>query len=602
MESTESVVPYNTTYTNYSMSDKPLVIFDGKCGFCRIWIHYWEQLTGAGLEYAPSEEAGDRYPQIPPNSYSESVQLVQPGGEVITGARAVFTTLTYAPGMAWLLWIYDHVPGFATVTEAAYKLIAAHRTFFYHVTRLSFGRRISPLRYGGVEWAFLRILAAIYFIAFASFGLQVTGLIGARGILPVGRYLDAVRHAFGIGGFWMMPTIFWIAHNDAFLKAVCIAGAAISLLLLVGYLERVTLAVLYVLYLSLCTAGQDFMSFQWDMLLLEAGFLAVFLGSSKLMILLFRWLLFRLTFLSGAVKLLSHDRSWRSLDALSFHYWTQPLPTPLAWYMFQLPQWFHRFSTAAVLFIELPVPFLFFMPRRWRFIGGCCMLFLQALIFLTGNYTFFNLLTMALCLFLFDDAALAKFRLRMRRAYTKPAVVAVVAVVILTLSGLELWDTFVGGESSLVRVAAPFGIANTYGLFAVMTTSRPEIVVQGSNDGVTWLDYEFEYKPGDLRKPPRWVEPHQPRLDWQMWFAALSDFRNTAWFGNFMVRLLEGSPEVVNLLAKNPFPTAAPKYVRALLFDYSFTDWATRRATGDWWQRTPGGRYFPEISLKNPGQ
>jgi hypothetical protein len=316
------------------------------------------------------------------------------------------------------------------------------------------------------------------------------------------------------------------------------------------------------------------------------------------MILLFRWLLFRLVFLSGAVKLLSHDRTWRSLDALNFHYWTQPLPTPIAWYMQQLPLGFQRFSTAAVLFLELPVPFLIFMPRRWRFSGAGCILFLQTLIFLTGNYTFFNLLTMALCLFLFDDAALAKLRLRLRHVRTKPALVAVVAVVIVTLSGLELWGMFFGRDSSLVREAAPFGIANTYGLFAVMTTSRPEIIVQGSNDGDAWFDYEFKFKPGDLRKPPRWVEPYQPRLDWQMWFAALSNYRSTPWFSNFMVRLLQGSPDLLGLLAKNPFPSAPPKYIRALVFEYSFTDFATRHATGDWWQRTPRGLYFPATALR----
>ena len=580
------------------MSERPLVIFDGKCGFCRIWIRYWEQLTGTGVEYAASQDVGTNYPQIPPANFGQSVQLVMPDGDVIRGARAVFTTLTYAPGMKWPLWVYEHVPGFAPVTEAAYKLIAAQRNFFYHLTRLTFGRNISPLRYSGVEWLFLRILAAIYFIAFASFGLQITGLIGARGILPAGRYLAAVHDMFGLESYWIAPTLFWIVHSDAFLRGACVAGAVISLVLLAGYLERAALVLLYVLYLSLCTIGQDFMSFQWDMLLLEAGFLAIFSGSSKLMIFLFRWLLFRLVFLSGAVKLLSHDRSWRSLDALSFHYWTQPLPTPIAWYMQQLPLGFQRFSTAAVLFIELPVPFLIFMPRRWRFFGAGCILFLQSLIFVTGNYTFFNLLTVALCLFLFDDRALAKLRLRVRNVRTRPALVAVIAVVILTLSGLELWGTFLGGESTVVRVAAPFGTANTYGLFAVMTTSRPEIIVQGSNDGDTWLDYEFKFKPGDLRRAPRWVEPFQPRLDWQMWFAALSNYQSTPWFSNLMVRLLQDSPDVVGLLAKNPFAGNPPKYIRAVVFDYSFTDFATRRATGDWWARMPRGSYFPATSLR----
>jgi hypothetical protein len=280
---------------------------------------------------------------------------------------------------------------------------------------------------------------------------------------------------------------------------------------------------------------------------------------------------------------------------------TQPLPTPIAWYMYQLPLGFQRFSTTAVLFIELVTPFLFFAPRRWRFWGAGLALFLQVLIFLTGNYTFFNLLTMALCLFLFDDQALAKLRLRSRGVRTSKPVVLAAAAVILALSACGLWQMFFASplqpENAVLRVAAPFQIANTYGVFASMTIRRPEIIVQGSNDGETWLDYEFHYKPGDLRQAPRWVAPHQPRLDWQMWFAALSDYRSAPWFTNFMVRLLQGSPAVVGLLANNPFPAAPPKYVRAELFDYLFTDFATRRATGQWWARQPHGLYFPRISL-----
>jgi predicted DCC family thiol-disulfide oxidoreductase YuxK len=584
------------------MSDNPLVLYDGSCGFCRIWIQYWNQLTGNRLDYAPSQEVGERVPQIPQEEFGQSVQLVMPEGQVVNGARAVYTTLTFAPGMAWLLWLYEHVPGFAPMSEGAYRLIAAHRTFFYYLTLVAFGRRILSLRQARVEWIFLRILATIYFVAFVSFGTQVTGLIGDRGIAPLGRYLAAVSQNFGMQGYRMLPTVFWFAHGDRVLHAGCVAGAAISVVLLLGYFERTALVGLYVLYLSLCTAGQEFMSFQWDFLLLETGFLAIFLGNSKLVVFLFRWLAFRLTFLSGAVKLMSHDPTWRNLTALSYHYWTQPLPTPLAWYVNQLPFWFHRFSTAMVFVIELGVPFLFFAPRPWRFLGAFCALYLQCLIFLTGNYTFFNLLAMALYLFLFDDAALAKLHLKARHARIKPAVAATVAAIVLVLSLSELWGMF-GGSSdegnALVRRAAPYGIVNTYGLFAMMTTARPEIIVQGSNDREKWLDYKFKYKPGDLRTPPRWVAPFQPRLDWQMWFAALAGPRGAPWFDNFMVRLLQGSPEVRALLAKDPFPGTPPKYVRALLFNYSFTDFAMYRETGDWWQRSPRGMYFPEISLED---
>ena len=591
------------------MPDDPLVIFDGHCGFCRIWIEYWKTLTEGRVAYAASQEVGGLYPQIPAKNFSESVQLVLPGGEVVSGARAVFMTLTYVRGMFWVLWAYHHVPGFAPLSEAAYRLIASHRTFFYHVTQLTFGKTVLPLKFAQVEWLFLRLLAAIYLIAFASLAPQITGLIGSRGILPLSGYLPAVLKALGVRGYWTMPTVFWLAHGDGFLKAVCISGAATAALLLLGLVrgpwERLLLAGLYLLYLSLSTAGQDFLSFQWDSLLLEAGFLAIFLGNSKFVVLLFRWLLFRLMFLSGVVKLTSHDPVWRDWTALAFHYMTQPLPTPLAWYMYQLPLWFQRFSTASTLFIELAIPFLFFAPRRWRFWGAGAALFLQSLIFLTGNYTFFNLLSMSLCVFLFDDRALERLtaRLPSRPARTNAIAVWAVAIVILALSISELdgmfFDTSPSPETALERIAAPFQIANTYGLFASMTTTRPEIIVQGSSDGITWLDYEFLYKPGVLQHPPHWAAPYQPQLDWQMWFAALSDYRGTPWFTNFMLRLLQGSPDVLGLLRKNPFPAAPPRYVRAQLFDYSFTNFAGRRATGDWWTRKPEGLYFPQISLED---
>jgi len=589
------------------MPDEPLVIFDGHCGFCRIWIEYWEVITQDRVVYAPSQEVGSRFPQISSEDFGKSIQLVMPGGEIMSGARAVFVSLTYAPGMSWLAWAYEHMPGFAVLSEAAYRVIASHRNFFYQVTRCTFGKRVRPLETAKVEWLFLRLIAAIYLAAFASIAVQITGLIGARGILPVSGYLAGLSKFLGVRAYWTAPTIFWIAHGDGFLRALCWTGAAISVLLFLallgGYLERIAVVCLYVLYLSLCTVGQDFLSFQWDALLLETGFLAIFLGNSKVVVYLFRWLLFRLVFLSGMVKLTSHDPVWRNWTALAFHYMTQPLPTPLAWYMYQLPLVFQRFSTAFTLFIELVIPFLFFAPRLWRFCGAGLALLLQALIFLTGNYTFFNLLTIALCLFLFDDRAFQGFRLRARSARTSAIAVVAASAIILFLSVSELHEMFFEAspdpELALVQIAAPFQIVNTYGLFASMTITRPEIIVQGSNDGETWADYEFPYKPGDLHQAPHWVAPYQPRLDWQMWFAALSSYQGSPWFTNFMVRLLQGSPDVIQLLAKNPFPQGAPKYVRAELFDYSFTDFATRRATGQWWARQPRGLYFPRTSLQD---
>jgi len=568
-------------------SSKPLLIYDGKCGFCRIWLDYWRKLTGDRVEYAASQEVGTRYPQIPQEEFSRSVQLVRGDGSVARGARAVFETLGYERFYFGL-------------TEPVYRLIARHRDFFYHATKWTFGTQIEPVRFALTQWIFVRLLAVIYAIAFGSLSVQVKGLLGAHGILPAAEYLKSVAESVGVVRFYYVPTVFWINASDAALQGVCYAGVAIAAMVAVGFLERAGLAILFVLYLSLSAVGQEFLSFQWDSLLIETGFLAIFLGNSRVVVWLYRWLLFRLMFMSGAVKLLSHDSTWRDLTALSYHYWTQPLPNRISWYMAQGSLWFQKMSTAVVLGVELVIPFLIFAPRRMRIFGAWCLLSLQVLIFLTGNYTFFNLLAMAMCVFLFDDRDFERWLKPPLEAKARATMLtAIVAVVVVTIGIARTVETFSGHSFAIVKYTAPLEIVNSYGLFAMMTTSRPEIVMEGSMDGETWRAYSFRYKVGDLGRAPRWAEPHQPRLDWQMWFAALGSYRENPWFVNFAVKLLEGSAEVRGLMEADPFQGTAPKYVRGVLYDYSFTDTEERRRTGNWWKRNVKGLYLPAIGLKN---
>jgi predicted DCC family thiol-disulfide oxidoreductase YuxK len=581
----------------------PQVIFDGDCGFCRIWVDYWRRLTGDRVEYTPFQEAANQFHDISIDSFARSVHLALPDGEMLNGAHAVFRALSFAPGRPWLLEMYRHAPGFAAVSEWAYGLIAAHRSLFFHVTKLLFGPVIEPAGYARVQWLFWKMLGAIYAMAFLSLAVQITGLVGSMGILPAGRYLGQIEKAIGPSRFWSFPTVFWLTgSSDLALILACAAGLALSALVIAGFLERIALIGCYVLYLSLMTVGQDFLSFQWDILLLEAGFLAIFLGFSRLIVWLFRWLLFRLMLLSGAVKLLSGDAAWRGLVALKFHYYTQPLPTVVAWYMQQLPSWFQEASVVVMFVIELGAAFLVFAPRRVRFFAGFWIVFLQVMILLTGNYTYFNLLAIALCVPLLDDAALGRCGSRANRRKYGPLAVAV-ATVILLVSGGQLLAEFFGVMPAparfVQRLVAPLYLTNTYGLFAVMTTERREIIVQGSNDGSRWRDYEFKYKPGALDRAPRWVAPHQPRLDWQMWFTALGSYRDNPWFVNFVFRLLQGQPRVLALMGPNPFPGAPPRYIRALVFDYTFTDFETRRATGAWWKRDLKGTYLPVVSLED---
>jgi hypothetical protein len=459
--------------------------------------------------------------------------------------------------------------------------------------------------------SFLRILGCIYLVAFVSFGAQAPGLIGSHGILPLGDYLAAAKEGAGRAAYWEIPSLFWLNSSDRALQADWFLGAGCALLAAAGLWQRWALAACLVLWLSICSAGQDFLSFQWDVLLLEAGFLALFANSSAIRIWLFRWLLFRLMIFSGLVKLLSGDPAWHNLTAMSYHYETQPLPTPLAWYLHQLPLGMQKFSTACVFLAELAAPLLFFAPRRWRHAGGWITIGFQTLILLTGNYTFFNFLTIALAMFLFIEPEREERRTeaaseprpeaaaepRLSGSGAADAVSIGLAGFVGVVSGLlflELFSVTVPGGTEVLRMVAPLRIVNSYGLFAVMTTTRPEIVVEGSNDGVTWQAYEFRYKAGDVTRAPPVVAPHQPRLDWQMWFAALGNYRQNRWFVNFMARLLEGEPGVLRLLKSNPFPAAPPRYVRGVLYLYHFTRWGER----GWWRREERGIYFPAASLQ----
>ncbi len=620
--------------SNNEKLSRPLLLFDGDCGFCRYWVARWRVQTHGAVDFAPAQAEASRFPKISKEAWSRSVQLVTPEGEIHSGADAVFRTLAYAPEHRWQLAIYGNLPGAGPVCEWAYRVVAARRSFFSKLTRLTMGRDPEPPSYAFSQWLFLRLLGLVYVIAFLSLRLQILGLVGSRGILPAGILLQLFQRNFGSASHRLFPTLAWLSSSDASLKLLCSGGALFGLLVLLGVLTRPALMLAWAFYLSLFTVGRDFLSFQWDLLLLEAGFLAIFMASWRpldppwrspsysgptIMLWLGRWLLFRLMFLSGSVKLLSGDSAWRNLTALEYHYWTQPLPTPVAWYAAQLPDWFQKMSVVAVFVLELGVPSLIFAPRRLRRAGAFLIAGFQLTIAVTGNYAFFNLLTICLCLLLIDDGCWRRWLPKriLQPVVAEPAapestrlasagriVRAALAVVILAVSGTEMLMTFnqdelvPGFARQLVDWQSPYGIANSYGLFAVMTTSRLEIVVEGSNDGSNWLPYEFRYKPGELARRPPWVAPYQPRLDWQMWFAALGSYQQNRWFANLLIRLLEGSPDVIALLETNPFPSAPPRYIRAVSYEYHFTDFPSRRATGDWWSRDQERSYFPIATLR----
>ncbi|MBI3313456.1 MAG: lipase maturation factor family protein [Candidatus Omnitrophica bacterium] len=610
------------------MIKKPLLIYDGDCGFCRRWIDRWHALTGDRIDYEPYQKVTGNYSQIPLTSFQKSVQLIDQDDNVFSGAHAVFRTLWLAGRYPWLLWLHQKFPFFKSISEWFYAFVANHRPLFSRLTKIAWGDAISSPTYFYSRSFYLRLLGVVYLIAFISLGSQIKGLVGANGILPFGKFLDAVSANYGVERYWLLPTLAWLFKGDAMLLFLTGGGALLSLFLIAGLWPSAVLFFLWFFYLSLVNICRDFLSFQWDVLLLEAGFIAIFLSPggkwlhqsekklppSPVFVWLTQWLLFRLMFSSGMVKLLSGDPAWRNLTALAYHYGTQPLPTWIGWYVHHFPPGFHKFSALIMFLVELGMPFLIFSPRRLRLLAAFSFISLQAVIGLTGNYCFFNLLAIFLCLFLVDDQTWQKIpKLKARepdknspvpRLRGIPKTAAALLILFSVTQMINLTGIPIPGSravGALYRVFSPFHWVNSYGLFAVMTIQRPEIMIEGSNDKENWEAYEFRYKPGDLKKKPGFVAPHQPRLDWQMWFAALGHYKRNPWFVNFCVGLLQGSPDVLALLKKNPFPDTPPRYIRARLYDYRFTDLKTQKQFGFWWERNLQGLYCPIMSLKqNP--
>ncbi len=492
------------------------------------------------------------------------------------------------------------------------------------------------------RWIFLRALGLIYYSAFFSLLFQVRGLIGPQGILPAGAYLQAVSAQLsGLERYWFAPSLLWWGSGDFALALLCWAGMIAALLLTLNLWPRAMLAVCWVAYLSFIAAAQDFASYQSDGMLLEAGFICLFFAPpglrpglgrasppSPASLWLLRWEWFRIYFESGLAKMLSHETQWRNLTAMDEYYQNGPLPTWIGWYAQHLPHWFHAATAAATLGIELALVFLVFLPRRFRIALFLIVTPFEVGIILTANYTFLNYLVLALGILLLDDGAVQW----LTRRSTIPAASAVHSAAGEQAAGegrprsywtraskavsiLALGCVFYASTAELawmlvpalplpvapVQALQPFRIANRYGLFAVMTRGRYEIEFQGSNDRVTWTPYPFRYKPQDLARPPGIYAPYQPRFDWNLWFASLDNWRNNPFVVRTEELLLVSDPAVLSLFAANPFPGAPPQYVRAVLWQYWFTDLATRRSQGLWWRRELLGLYAPMLTRQADG-
>src|SRR6266849_2393881 len=391
---------------------KPVMIWDGECHFCRLWIERWREITRGEVEYATYQEVAEKFPEISRTEFQRAVACIDREGKVFFAAEAVYRSLRCRSSRKWLAWSYDHVPGFAPVSETIYKFIARHRNFGSAITRVLWGDDVRPPTYFVARRWFLRSLGLIYLIAFVSLWVQLDGLVGANGVAPVNQFLTAAGEQLGPRALSILPTVCWLNSGNAFLHFLCGSGVVLSLLLIFEIVPVVSLIALFVFYLSLTIAGQTFLSFQWDILLLEAGFLSIFLAPwqlrpkrgreppvSRAALFLLKVLFFKLIVMSGVVKLTSGDDSWGWLDhsfhwsaltALDYHYWSQPLPTLFAWWADKSPEWFKHFSVAFCLVVEIIVPFFIWAPRRPRLIAAGLIIFLQIAIGVTGNYCFFK--------------------------------------------------------------------------------------------------------------------------------------------------------------------------------------------------------------------
>jgi len=472
------------------------------------------------------------------------------------------------------------------------------------------------LNYSIGFWFLARLTGLSYFFAFLSLFPQIPGLYGSDGILPAQNLLTRASDVLGsTSAFWALPSLTWIfgASNNA-LQLLALAGLLFSALFTLGLFRPLSAALAWLCWLSFVTIGQDFLSFQWDTLLLETGFLVIFLEKPGLLprhpatdtppvlLRLAAWfLIFRLMLSSGLVKLLSGDPTWADLSAMSYHFFTQPIPNPLSWFVHQLPG--SSLATLVTLIVELVVPFAILIPHaRARFVAGISFLSLMLLVALTGNYAYFNLLTAALSLTLIENCYWPR-RLRpekiplpwtpipWRHLCSLAAILqlSVAFPVLLATAGLtpRMALPLLG---SVERIFAPWHLTSGYGLFAVMTVRRPELVLEHSRNGIDWQPLLFRYKAGPPDRLPPQIAPFQPRLDWQMWFAALSAERGQlpGWFAEFVKKLRAGSPAVTGLLAAGQSKLSPDGYLRIRLDQYRFTTPAERSATGHWWHITPG--------------
>ena len=459
----------------------------------------------------------------------------------------------------------------------------------------------APPRYNVTADVLLRGIAGIYLVAFAIAFDQGPGLIGPEGILPASRHLDALWNQLGKAALWESPSVFWFGVSTLALELSSMAGVLLASAAVLGRGNSTIFLLLWMLQLSWMHIGQVFWGYGWELLLAEAGFLAIFLAPWKggenspyaaPVILLFRWLAFRVMFGAGLIKIRG-DECWRAFTCLEFHYETQPNPSPLSAVFHAMPDWVHHGGVAFNHFVELVVPFGVFGPRRLRRSAGVLLVAFQITLILSGNLSFLNWLTLIVCLACFDDGRFQSSRptatpsrWRIRTVWS-----LVTLVCFLSLSPIV---NLLSDRQQMNASFDPFHLVNTYGAFGSITRQRIEVVIEGSNDGEHWREYEFKCKPGAPQRRPCLITPYHYRLDWQMWFAGLSNYRAQPWLVPLAKRLLSDNRAVRSLIAYDPFGGQPPVYIRASAYEYRLA----KPSESVWWHRHRVGDYLPALRLE----
>jgi len=474
------------------------------------------------------------------------------------------------------------------------------------------------------RFVILRLLGFVYAVAFLVAAQQLVPLIGERGLTPANHFLATIQSQLGSSTecMWRVPTLFWFGLSDNLLPIFSWIGFVLSLGVLAGYGNAIILAVLWMMYMSIVHVGQIWYGYGWEIQLLETGFLSIFLcplfdgrpfpkcRPPLLVIWLFRWLGFRIMIGAGLIKLRG-DPCWRDLTCLYYHYETQPIPNPLSRYLHFAPHWFHQVETAWNHFIELIVPWFSFGPRHARHIAGVLLVSFQIILIISGNLSFLNYITIIPFLACFDDTFLGRVlpKSLVRRAEraaqeSEPSrinntITIALSVLVVYLSIAPVLN-LVSGRQLMNYSYDPLDLVNTYGAFGSVGRERPEIVFEGTDDAfitgdTKWREYEFKAKPGDPNRRPAIIAPYQPRIDWQIWFAAMASPAEYPWTLRFVWKLLHNDPGTLSLLADNPFPNAPPHYIRARLYRYRFAPPGDRA----WWKREPIGEWLPALSTED---